>query len=327
MSLSKEVKNFVDLQILLTKTTELIRKLFLVNWKKLYGQDWIETNHNAKVYFTNGGGTKAFAKMNSDQKQHAILGDTTKWDITLFYIILSQSNLIDKSNLKHLEKIKNIRNNVAHNSKMSLTDQQFETNWDELKNCLIQLGNDKQQVEDLKLNLNPQSVSNKVYDELKQKANDYFKEKEYTESIDFYTKALEVKNLSNDQLAVLYSNRSLVYLKLYEENQKDRDYLFKALIDAEQANIYNPKWSKTYARIGQVYTELNEYQKSIEYYSKALILDPINNEIKNSLARVKELNFEQERMSHFDNTYFPKTTEERSEETFHMKISLILKWY
>ncbi|RNA21414.1 hsp70-Hsp90 organizing 2 [Brachionus plicatilis] len=102
-------------------------------------------------------------------------------------------------------------------------------------------------------------------------------------------------------------------LKLYEAiNRRDRYFLFKSLVDAEQANELNPKWCKTWARLGQIYAELNEYEKCSPNYTKALELEPSNEHVKNLLAQAKTLNFEQKRLAHFDDSYAPKVTEERT---------------
>ena len=50
----------------------------------------------------------------------------------------------------------------------------------------------------------------KESDELKAKANDLFKNEKYNDSIDVYTKAIEI----NPNNAVLYANRSLANLRV-----------------------------------------------------------------------------------------------------------------
>ncbi|CAF0777020.1 unnamed protein product [Brachionus calyciflorus] len=202
---------------------------------------------------------------------------------------------------------------------MSLTLDQFENHWSQISKCLVNLGQSKKELDLFKSNLNKTetSVSNEKFEQLKLKANEFYKREQFQKSIDLYNQAIEINNLSTDNKAVLFSNRSLAYLKLYEQNNRlDRNYLFKALVDAEQANIYKPQWSKTYARLGQVYAELNEYKKSIDFYTQALVLDPSNEEYKNLLAKIKNLKFEQNRFAHLDESSQPKTSEERRDEIF-----------
>lgn len=45
-------------------------------------------------------------------------------------------------------------------------------------------------------------------------------------------------------------------------------------------------------------------------------LEPGNQDIRNLLAQAKTSNFEQNRLAHFDDSYLPKTTEERTKEDF-----------
>ncbi|RNA07584.1 TPR repeat [Brachionus plicatilis] len=169
----------------------------------------------------------------------------------------------------------------------------------------------------MNLSKNKAETSSARFEDLKSRANECYKRNELHKSAQLYNQVLLIDNLSNEQKAIVHSNRSLVYLKLYEAiNRRDRDFLFKSLVDAEQANELNPKWCKTWARLGQIYAELNEYEKCIHNYTKALELEPSNEHVKNLLAQAKTLNFEQKRLAHFDDSYAPKTTEERTEEEF-----------
>ena len=72
MIFSQEINNFINLQYLLTKSTEIIRNFFLSKWKLFYGQDWIECDNTIEDYFKNGDGKAAYSIMNNDQKKSAI---------------------------------------------------------------------------------------------------------------------------------------------------------------------------------------------------------------------------------------------------------------
>lgn len=146
---------------------------------------------------------------------------------------------------------------------------------------------------------------------LKEKANEYFRNNEFQRAIDLYSSAIDMPDLNVEEKAIFYSNRSLAYLKLHENsNVSMKVELNKALSDAQKACSLNPKWFKAYARLGQIYKELNNIEMSIKNYEKAFSLMPDNSELKNSLACVKFMQFEQNRMGHFDEENMPKSMDE-----------------
>lgn len=311
-------ENFFNLQLLLKKSNEFIRNLFIESYSKTKNDIWIENGTSANCFFETKNGTIVLNMMTSKQKKIAQFGDTSKWDLSLFYLIFANTELIDKSKLKQIEKIKEIRNKLAHNSKMSLNDQEFKTDWSVIVQSLIQLGMKKNEIDkywsNLKKNDSKKLNNKEQIDNLKEKADQHFAQNNFCESIKLYSQAIEI-DMSNDLKSKLYSNRSLAYLKMFEKLfRQNTDFLYKALIDAEQSINFNPKWFKPYARLAQVYVELNEREKAIENFTKALVLNPSSMEIKSMLANSKYLNFEQNRYSHFDKNTQPKTTEERFEE-------------
>ncbi|CAF0868108.1 unnamed protein product [Brachionus calyciflorus] len=320
MALSKDIQNFVNLHHFLTKSTESIRQIFLNNYKEKYNQEWTENRTSAQIFFNTEKNQSLLNSMTSKQKNYALAGDSSKWDITLFYMILNRTKLISNSKFKQIEKIKDVRNKIAHSSTMSLNDEEYQKNSKIIEDCLAQLGVDNKEIENFRLNLTinnmdkPEASVSKHILNKKEEADKYFSEQNYSKAIELYTIVIE-SDLSKDLKAKVLSNRSLSYLRMFiKDKRRDKDFLFKALVDVEQSINYNPKWFKAYARLGQVYVEFNEIPKAIENFTKALVLDPSNEEIKTLLAETKYLDFEQSRLAHLDESTQPQTVEERGQE-------------
>ena len=81
----------------------------------------------------------------------------------------------------------------------------------------------------------------------KEQANEEFKRQNFENAIDLYSKAILSTELSDD-LAILNSNRSLCYLKLYTSSAKkiDQRNLMRALNDARMASELSPSWHKPF---------------------------------------------------------------------------------
>ncbi|RNA15295.1 Sel1 domain repeat-containing [Brachionus plicatilis] len=287
MALSSKTENFVNLQLFLSKSTEHIRNLFLERFKKKNNFPWNDNQKSALKFFQNDKNKASLSMMNQTQKNLALAGDTSKWDLSLFFLIFSKSNIIDKSSLKEIEKIKDVRNIIAHSSDMSLCDQEYKKYWTEIERSLINLGLNKKDIENFKLNLSKNTnetkeTNEKKVQELKKEADNYFSKNNFSKSIELYSKAI--------------------------------DFDMPTLVDAQQSIAFSPNWFKPYARLAQIYVEFNEIPKAIENYNKALILNPSNEEVKKLLANTKYLEFEQNRYAHLDDAAQPKTSEEHFDE-------------
>jgi tetratricopeptide (TPR) repeat protein len=106
----------------------------------------------------------------------------------------------------------------------------------------------------------PDESTIKKYKELKEKGNIAFKEKNYEESIRLFSEAMKLNNLSNNDMAILYCNRSAAYFALgeFKKNYK------KSLEDAEIASRLDPNYVKAYYRKGKALEQLGKYEKSIQ---------------------------------------------------------------
>eukprot|EP01090_Pellita_catalonica_P002413 TRINITY_DN119_c0_g2_i3.p1 TRINITY_DN119_c0_g2~~TRINITY_DN119_c0_g2_i3.p1 ORF type:complete len:258 (+),score=60.90 TRINITY_DN119_c0_g2_i3:73-846(+) len=112
--------------------------------------------------------------------------------------------------------------------------------------------------------------------ELKNKGNKFFSQKNYTEAIKWYTKAIAV----DPNQAAFYSNRSAAYMGL--NNPKD------ALKDAESCINAKPDWVKGHYRRALALMELERYSEAAKSFEKAVQLDPSNEDIKSKYNSAKD---------------------------------------
>ena len=108
------------------------------------------------------------------------------------------------------------------------------------------------ELEETPSNAKQTSEMNKI----KQKANDAFSANRFEEAIRLYTQCLNLPNLSDKDRAILYSNRSVSYLKL--------NNLRNAYMDAKICVRYRPTWPKAYYRKGKALHEMKNYEKAIQ---------------------------------------------------------------
>ncbi|KAJ8374788.1 hypothetical protein SKAU_G00053680 [Synaphobranchus kaupii] len=106
---------------------------------------------------------------------------------------------------------------------------------------------------------------------LKTEGNDQMKDENFSEAVEFYSKAIAI----NPQNAVYYCNRAAAYSKL-------GNYA-GAVQDCELAIGIDPDYSKAYGRMGLALASLNKHTEAVDYYQKALELDPENDTYKSNL--------------------------------------------
>lgn len=114
-------------------------------------------------------------------------------------------------------------------------------------------------------------------EEFKQQGNDAFRQKNFKEAIEYFTKAIQASETPSH---VLYSNRSACYTSLHE--------YIDALKDAEECVKINPTWAKGYNRVGAAEFGLGQYEESIKSYQKALELEPTNAMAKEGIQSAED---------------------------------------
>jgi stress-induced-phosphoprotein 1 len=112
--------------------------------------------------------------------------------------------------------------------------------------------------------------------ELKEKGNNFLKNKKYDEALRCYTEAIKAD--PNDH--VHYSNRSACFYNM--QNYKS------ALDDGIECVKRKPDWSKGYLRKGMAELKLEMFEEALETYKKGLQLEPNNQQLKDGLKEAED---------------------------------------
>ncbi len=123
----------------------------------------------------------------------------------------------------------------------------------------------------------------------KDEGNEFFKLKNFNESIICYTKGLntvDVINVIADEynnlISLLYSNRSACYLALNEFK--------KAKLDAEMSIFHDNNNIKSYYRLGKALQEQKEYTKALKIVNDGIVKETeLNLKIGDKLTALEEL--------------------------------------
>lgn len=110
-------------------------------------------------------------------------------------------------------------------------------------------------------------------EELRAKGNECVKDGKNTEALLHYSQAIKLDPKNH----LLYSNRSLVFLKLQQ--------YYYAMEDAKETIKLQPNWPKGHFRKGEVEYHVGNYTLSIMSYKQALLLDPNDQGIKDAITR------------------------------------------
>lgn len=121
-----------------------------------------------------------------------------------------------------------------------------------------------------------QEIQRKKYAENERlKGNECMKSKDYDQSVDCYTKSIEI---FPDEPAT-FSNRAMAYLKMKQ---------FKnAISDADKCLELKPDYIKAYHRRGKAYLGMKQYDKAISDFQYILERDPHNKEINRDLLNAR----------------------------------------
>eukprot|EP00808_Paulinella_micropora_P014658 g43212.t1 len=111
---------------------------------------------------------------------------------------------------------------------------------------------------------------------LKNEGNEQFMLKNYEAALDVYSQAL----LLEPQNSLLYFNRSACYHKLKRTAE--------AVADAEKAVEYDLTNADAHSRLALVYSRERRFDKAVECYKSALMVDPENERAKRGLQTTLE---------------------------------------
>ena len=103
------------------------------------------------------------------------------------------------------------------------------------------------------------------------RANAYFKNNNYEQAINEYTKLLDFDPENKNFMSIILTNRALCYKKQGKN--------MEALKDVDKAIEYNPNYSTAYIRRALIYEEFKMFDDAKSDLSKAKELDPNNSKI------------------------------------------------
>jgi stress-induced-phosphoprotein 1 len=103
-------------------------------------------------------------------------------------------------------------------------------------------------------------------EEERQRGNDFFTQGDYPNAVKAYSEAIK----RNPEDAKIFSNRAAAYSKLMEFNL--------ALKDCDKCIELDPQFIKGHIRKGHICIALKNFQKAIEAFEKALVIDSTNQE-------------------------------------------------
>jgi small glutamine-rich tetratricopeptide repeat-containing protein alpha len=113
-------------------------------------------------------------------------------------------------------------------------------------------------------------------EQLKNKGNELMQKQSYREAVGFYTKAIEL----NPENHIYFANRAAAFTHL-------KDYS-SAINDGERSVSINPTYAKAFSRLGTAHFFEGNYQRAVDSFTRALELDPDNENYKTDLQRAKD---------------------------------------
>lgn len=115
--------------------------------------------------------------------------------------------------------------------------------------------------------------------ELKTDGNKEFNCKNYIDSINLYTKALNLcPSCYEEDRSIYYCNRAAAKMQL--------NYTETAVEDCTKAIQLNPNYMKAYLRRAKLFETLDKLDESLNDFKKIVELDPSNGEAKAALVRL-----------------------------------------
>ena len=211
-----------------------------------------------------------------------------------------------------------------------MDDAEFNLLWTDLSRILVALGDDENELDKLKTDRFSESSSQPINEENVRQTMHFnslgtqaHKDGRYSEAITLFTKAVVLPGVKDQDRAVVYSNMSSSRLALYESKSKASNRLdidsyederYRALQDAKQARILWSTWWKAHFRVGKIYVAMNENEKAIRSFERALALAPSNNEVQDALSSARQVHGQQTRKEHLDPRLQPRTMDEGLKE-------------
>ena len=152
-----------------------LRQIFKSEWDFLYKAtligEWKDRAQNGRDFYNKE--SKASQKKNSRCLATIRNGNTAEWDCTcLFFAILYSDSIgttLSPVVRKEVDEIRQVRNEIAHNTEAKLTDADFQTSVDRLLNAFTSLGLAITEIQEIK---NQTTFPTKEVEKIKKQARD-----------------------------------------------------------------------------------------------------------------------------------------------------------
>ena len=331
---SSEIRNYFKLELLLARSYVILRQLFKKRYSQFNnGAVWDDSPTCGNNYLANINSNSKKIPLTAVQRTSIANGNSNEWDsTTLIALLLNidcpktmdslQIQQLDQED-KLLKQIRDIRNNLAHHPSKSVGDAEFNRLWTDLARILVAFGDDDNELDKLKDDSVFESHNQVVNEENVKEATrlntlgtQAYNDKKFSEAITIFTKGTVLPGISEYDRAKFYSNISASRLLLFEQQTSStkkfelinaEDQRYRALQDAKQARRLWSTWWKAHFRVGKVYSALNEHEKAINLFERALALDPINDQIQQALDDSRSIYGRQSRQEHLDPRWMPRT--------------------
>lgn len=162
MGLQLDLKNWVKLEILLNRATNVLRQLFFHRWEFVHhGREWVNSETTGQEFIT-GLGNSVYERVNEIEQQHLRSGDVTQWDLTTVAHVLTMTHFSknEKRNTNFGKQVKEendkirrlivVRNLIVHHPTKIILDDAFNHLWDEVAKLLMGLGDSTTELNKLK---------------------------------------------------------------------------------------------------------------------------------------------------------------------------------
>ena len=312
-TVTNETRTYFKLELLVARSNDLLRRLFKSRYSLFNsGQPWNDTPTCGTNYFATAVSKNKKISFTAVQKTSVSNGNTNEWDLstlTALLINVDRPTTLNTTEIQQLDQedamlkqLKNIRNDLAHHASKSVSDAEFNQFWTDLSTILVALGDDSSELDKLKddddvFGMRTQSINEENVEEAKRLnslGTQAHKEGKFAEAIALFTQASLLADVADHDRAIFFSNMAASRLSLYEREQGSghlnrleidgvSDERYRALQDARKARNLCLTWWKGHFRVGKVYAALNEHEKAISSFERALALAPTNNDVKEAL--------------------------------------------
>ena len=311
--------NFFRLQSLLNDVASaFLRRSFINLWATETQTAWANTPQDGQKLIT-GLGQGLYTKCRKIQKRILAEGNCETWDMPLLADILK---LFKRSGIPpwKLDGLKEVRNQIAHLGSVTLETEEFEKLWMKATTILLSLGAEQGEIDHarhLKLDVGMQSerAAFGEYEKFKDAGNRLYKHKQFQAAIGAYTEGIALDGISTQEMAVLYSNRSVVQLASGNVDE--------AKFDAKSCITLHPMWSRGYYRLAKVYEALQRYKKALWNHEVALLLNPDARDALEARDYCRILVGKQKRDDHLNPTLQITTREAVREEMSRLGLGVL----